>query len=775
MASKGIVRRKHVRQQRTDSSQPLWRRLSERFGLLPYLLGAVFLLSATAIALYGPHTRKYSVGQKIEQPIYAEVDFELGDERETLRLKQTARAATPSSYRINGELILRIESELGNLYQAAKQNEAFQAFQEAAATPGWVADEAAYTELRSYADDASRFEASITRLKNRLAQEWTWNPESSKERTPEPTSRVVLVYGAGAGRSADGASKPREVSVFELTPTSHNTSLQRGADDLAVKSQFAPALRVTVADILVRHMAKSPMLVYDQARTNDAMALSEEQVAAFTKPYKAGQPIVSPGADHGLTLADIQLFDAHDAALRAFLSSPADKAVAMRERKRYQQIGITGILALATLGLFFYVGMYQPRVFEVPARGVALVALLLATLLLARIIDARAPVKELIFAPPLFAASVLAVAYSRRFSVGVMSITAMMLVLSVRGDIAMLVTLTIGLFATVYMLKEIRTRTRMLWVGGMSAGGVFAASMAFGLVGGQAVGFAASRASWAGSGAMISAMLIHATLPLIEQVFRIATALTLLEWRDTTKPLLQRLAQEASGTYAHSLSLGTMADAACTTIGANGLLTQVGALYHDVGKLHKAEYFAENQEASINRHDNLAPTMSLLIILGHVKDGVEMAKEYKLPRVLLQFIEEHHGTTVVRYFHTIASEQQPRIAKGKHDREVPEAQFRYPGPKPRSKETAVLMLCDGVEGAVRALGEPTPGRIEHVVDEIVTDRLHDGQFDECDITLRELHRVQESLVKTLCSMYHGRVTYPKSRDKLEREPESIAG
>lgn len=773
MASKGIVRRKHVRQQRADSSPALWRRLSERFGLLPYLLGVVFALCSTAIALYGPHSKKYSVGQKIEHPIYAEADFELVDERETLRLKQVARAATPSSYGINGELILRVESELRNLYQAVQEAESVEAFQKAAVTSGWVADEVAYSELRSYADDASRFEASIIRLKNRLASERTWNPESSKERSPAPTSPVVLVYGVG--RSADVATKPREVSVFELTPTSHDTSLRRGADDLAVKSQFAPALRVTVANILVRHMAESPMLVYDQVRTNDAMALSEEQVAAFTKPYKAGQPIVSPDPDQGLTPADIQLLDTHDIALRAFLSSPADGAMAMRERIRYQQIGITAILALATLGLCFYVGMYQPRIFEVPARGVALVALLLATLLLARIIDARAPVRELIFGPPLFATAVLAVAYSRRFAVGVMTITAMMLVLSVGGDIAMLVTLTIGMFATVYMLKEIRTRTRLLWVGGMSAGGVFAASLAFGLVGGQAVGFAASRASWAGGAAMMSAILIHATLPVIERVFRIATALTLLEWRDTTKPLLQRLAQEAPGTYAHSLSLGSMAEAACATIGANGLLTQVGALYHDVGKLHKAEYFAENQEASINRHDNLAPTMSLLIILGHVKDGVEMAKEYKLPRVLIQFIEEHHGTTVVRYFHTMASEQQPRIAKGKHDREVPEAQFRYPGPKPRCKETAVLMLCDGVEGAVRALGEPTPGRIEHVVNEIVTDRLHDGQFDECDITLRELHRVRESLVKTLCSLYHGRVAYPKSRDKQEREPESVAG
>jgi putative nucleotidyltransferase with HDIG domain len=261
---------------------------------------------------------------------------------------------------------------------------------------------------------------------------------------------------------------------------------------------------------------------------------------------------------------------------------------------------------------------------------------------------------------------------------------------------------------------------------------------------------------------------VQGALPFIERTFRVATALTLLEYRDANRPLLQRLAHEAPGTYNHSLVLGTMAESACKAIGADGLLAHVGALYHDIGKIQKAEYFAENQEASINRHDRLAPTMSLLIILGHVKDGLEMAREYGLPRVLYPFIAEHHGTTVVRYFHHVASEKQPQIASGKHDRAVAEAEFRYPGPKPQSKETAVLMLCDGVEGAVRALPDPTAGRIEAIVNQVLQARLKDGQFDECDITLRELHRVEESVVKSLCTFYHGRVAYPKESKETSR-------
>jgi membrane-associated HD superfamily phosphohydrolase len=182
----------------------------------------------------------------------------------------------------------------------------------------------------------------------------------------------------------------------------------------------------------------------------------------------------------------------------------------------------------------------------------------------------------------------------------------------------------------------------------------------------------------------------------------------------------------------------------------------------------KPNYFVENQRARINAHENLAPTMSLLVILAHVKDGLALAREHGLPPVLHQFIAEHHGTTVVKYFHSIAA--QRAAADGLDEREVSETEFRYPGPKPRSRESAILMLCDGVEGAVRALQEPTPGRIETVVHEIVMARLMDGQLDDCDFTLKELSRVEQSLVKSLCAIHHGRIAYPKSSVSEKKIP-----
>jgi putative nucleotidyltransferase with HDIG domain len=227
------------------------------------------------------------------------------------------------------------------------------------------------------------------------------------------------------------------------------------------------------------------------------------------------------------------------------------------------------------------------------------------------------------------------------------------------------------------------------------------------------------------------------------------------------------LAAEAPGTYNHSLLVGALAESAADAISANGLLCRAGAYYHDIGKINKPEYFIENQIQNISRHERLSPAMSLLVIIGHVKDGIEMAKEYKLPASLYAFIPEHHGTTLVEYFYHAAKQ-----ARGPDDPEVADTAFRYPGPKPQSRETAILMLCDGVEGAVRAMSEPTPNRIETVVSKIIQKRLMDGQFDECDLTFRELAQVEKSLVKSLCGIYHARIVYPGKEEAEKRSQAS---
>ncbi len=274
----------------------------------------------------------------------------------------------------------------------------------------------------------------------------------------------------------------------------------------------------------------------------------------------------------------------------------------------------------------------------------------------------------------------------------------------------------------------------------------------------RAIGMQSLSASLAGVSVAVFALAI---LPSIERVFRITTAMTLLELCDASKPLLLRLSQEAPGTFNHSLTVGIMAEAAGNAIKANGLLCRVGAYYHDVGKLSKPLYFIENQRGGApNRHEKLSPAMSLLIIVGHVKDGIELAREYALPLVVHQFIGQHHGTTLVEYFFHAAKKKQER--EGDDAPEISETEFRYPGPKPQTPETAIVMICDACESMVRSIDEPTPGRIESAVHNMIMKRLMDGQFAECDLTLRDLSIIEDTLIRTLVGVHHGRVAYPAS-------------
>jgi len=276
------------------------------------------------------------------------------------------------------------------------------------------------------------------------------------------------------------------------------------------------------------------------------------------------------------------------------------------------------------------------------------------------------------------------------------------------------------------------------------------------------------NAVWHAAATLLVGIVIQSLLPLIEKVFHTATSMTLLDYSDANQPLLKRLAMEAPGTFSHSLLIGSIAEAAAETIKRNGLLCRVGAYYHDIGKINKPGYFVENELGSSSRHKELSPTMSQLVIVGHVKDGIEMAKEYGLPSVLWQFIETHHGTTLVEYFYHEAQKQKGRRSKTKNANAPAESEFRYPGPKPRTKEAAIVMLADVVEGTVRSLTEVTPMKIETVVHNMAMKRLQDGQFDECDLSLRELSQIEVSLSKSLAAHYHARIAYPTGAD----EPES---
>ena len=313
----------------------------------------------------------------------------------------------------------------------------------------------------------------------------------------------------------------------------------------------------------------------------------------------------------------------------------------------------------------------------------------------------------------------------------------------------------------VVQIGSIRGRSRLITVGFVTGIVAFVVTLGVGLLDSQPMNWpllnlAVRNAAWT----FVASFLMTGLLPFVERWFGVLTDLSLLEMGDVAHPLLQELVRRAPGTYNHSITVGSIAEAAAESIGARGLLVRIGAYFHDIGKMLKPWYFAENQGPDGNRHDSLAPELSTLIIIAHIKDGAELARKHHLPQPIIDFIVEHHGTTLIEYFYHRAAERSEAADNGDT---VHESSFRYPGPKPRTVEAAVLMLSDAVESACRTLVEPTPSRIENVVEEIAMKRLLDGQFDECGLTLKQLRLIEDSLVKSLSAVYHGRVKYPEAK------------
>jgi cyclic-di-AMP phosphodiesterase PgpH len=271
-----------------------------------------------------------------------------------------------------------------------------------------------------------------------------------------------------------------------------------------------------------------------------------------------------------------------------------------------------------------------------------------------------------------------------------------------------------------------------------------------------------------------AAALVTLLLPLFENLFGVTTDIRLIELSDLNHPLLKRMVVEAPGTYHHSLMVSNLAESACEAIGANALLARVGCYFHDIGKIEKAEYFIENQTMKKNRHDELPPSMSRMIIMNHVIQGIELAKKHKLPRQIIDFIPGHHGTSLIRYFYQRALEQ----SSGEEG--SLESAYRYHGPRPMVRETAVSMLADSVEATSRTIQEPTPQNLRELVEKIIHARYMDHQLDESGLSIRDLKMIADSFMRTLIGVYHSRIEYPKeladakeagfsSHDRLSQE------
>jgi len=321
------------------------------------------------------------------------------------------------------------------------------------------------------------------------------------------------------------------------------------------------------------------------------------------------------------------------------------------------------------------------------------------------------------------------------------------------GSEALFITF-VGGVAAALSVERIRRRSEVYYsIAIVTAVYAAAATVSGAAAGEQAISIARS-AGLGGVNALASAALAMLALPLAERFTRSTTDLTLLELSDPDRPLLRRLAIEAPGTYAHSVAMANLCEAACNAIGANGLLARVGCYYHDVGKLKHPQYFAENQTHPRNPHDQLKPALSAAVIRRHVEDGLALAVEHRLPRAIQAFIPEHHGTTAISYFLERARAEEPAA-------QAREELFRYPGPRPRSAETAVALLGDAVEAALRVLDDPAPETVADAIEHLVETRVGDGQLKEAPLTLAQIEIVKGEFRRVYGAMSHSRVEYPE--------------
>jgi cyclic-di-AMP phosphodiesterase PgpH len=486
-----------------------------------------------------------------------------------------------------------------------------------------------------------------------------------------------------------------------------------------------------------------PTLVYDRPATELRRQEMRRTVAEEKYRVRAGEKIV--GAHEVVVREQYE-------KLRALRDELQARRGAERVAGRVTGAVLFDFLLVALFGIALL--LFRPAVYA-SLRSLALFVTVFVVVIVAAALVAHMDAVHTELIPIALAAVIISVMFDPRISV----IAAMVLAVLVggqsvfRGTNALFINL-IGGVAAAFSVRAIHRRNDVYFAILPIAAAYALAALAIGLTLDWPWQQIAASAAWGGLNAIASLALAMLLIPPAEQLTGIDTYLRLLEWSDLNRPLMQRLLMEAPGTFQHTVAIANLTEAACNAIGANGLLARVGAYYHDIGKLRKPQYFVENQQRGRNPHDKLKPTTSAAIIRNHVREGVELAEEYKLPKSVVPFITQHHGTGPISYFLSKAKERG--------DGAVNTAEFAYPGPVPQSAETAVLMLADGVEAAARVVQDPTPEKLRELIDHIVKQRMEQGQLREAPLTLKQIETIKEQFARVLMGSYHSRIDYPAS-------------
>jgi putative nucleotidyltransferase with HDIG domain len=682
------------------------------------------------------------IGQRPDRELRVNVkDFRIRNQTKTSNERQAAADQVPPALVNDPAPIRELAARLEDLTAAVAKSARLEDLHENVRS-AWKLTAENYLDIKSATDTPERrdnLRVQITAAFAPLIKDGVLGQDALPPN--EEASRLLSIRTAGEPVSA-ARPVPRDRVVPERIVKPEWPVYQEFCSAFT-----SPRVGQILFGLIANQLDTISTLSFEAERTAKLREAARDSVNDHYDTYTRGEVLV----EEGQTIGEEQLIllrQEHDAAVAA---------LGFGDRARR----IVGIFALVA-ALYFLAGAYvsrkERRFVADPSRVAMICGLVILALAVVRILAAQTWNAEVV--PVAIAGMIVAIAHNQGFAMMVTFGLSILTSIALGTEIPHFLVVMGGTAAGVLTLGEVRTRTKLIKVGATAALTYFLMTWATGLWQDQPLELVRSDAFWRAGWGLMAGFFLGGSLPFIENALGIVTGISLLELGDNTHPLLQELVRRAPGTHNHSITVGAIAESAAERIGADALLVRIGAYFHDIGKMLKPHYFVENQVGPTSRHAKLAPAMSTLIIIGHVKDGVDLGRQHHLPEPIIDLIEQHHGTTLVEFFY---HEANRRNGTNPDASPVSESAYRYPGPKPQTKEAAILMVADAVESASRTLSDPTPARLEGLVRDLSDKRLRDGQLDECGLTLREIAEIRESLIKSLIGIYHGRVKYPEHR------------
>jgi putative nucleotidyltransferase with HDIG domain len=727
-ADSGVIKEGRVAKQRAKAVQIA-------------LLVVSMLVCAALVHGPGPPFT-YRIGQRPDRQIRVNVrEFKIRNQTKTSNERQAAADQVPPALINDPGPIQELAEKLDDLATLIAKSTRLEGLHENVRSV-WKLTPESYLDLKAATDTPERrdnLHAQIATAFAPLLRDGVLGPDALPAN--EESSRLLSIR-----KAAEPVKAARLVQRDRVVP--ERIVKPEGIVYQEFCSAFTtPRIGQILFGLIANQLDSTATLKYQAEATAQLREEARNQVPDHYDPYGRGEVLV----DQGQTIGEEQFI---------LLRLEHDEALAELGFGDWARRAI-GIFALVA-ALYFLAGSYiyrrEPRFGRDPGRVAMICGLVILALAIVRILAAQSWNAEVV--PVAIAGMIVAIAYNQSLAMMITFGLSILTSIALGTEMPHFLVLMGGTAAAVLTLGEVRTRTKLIKVGATAAVTYFLMTWATGLWQSEPVDLIRSDSLWRAGWGLMAGFFLGGSLPFIENALGIVTGISLLELGDNTHPLLQELVRRAPGTHNHSITVGAIAESAAERIGGDALLVRIGAYFHDIGKMLKPHYFVENQVGPTSRHAKLAPAMSTLIIIGHVKDGVDLGRQHHLPEPIIDLIEQHHGTTLVEFFYHEANRRNGAIPDASP---VSESAYRYPGPKPQTKEAAILMIADAAESASRSLSDPTPSRLEGLVRELSEKRLRDGQFDECGLTLREIAEIRESLIKSLIGIYHGRVKYPEHR------------